>query len=101
MGIFNDSNELIQVKSYIFDDTERKHAEEELARSKSQMREILDSIQDIFFALDHNWNFIYANQCAAKYFGIEYDELIEQNLWQLFPELLGTKYEKWFRNHGL
>ncbi|MDD3984690.1 MAG: PAS domain-containing protein [Methanobacterium sp.] len=97
VGIFNDSNELIQVKGYIFDDTERKHTEEELARSKSQMRKILDSIQDIFFALNYNWNFIHDNQCAAEYFGIEYEELIEQNLWKLFPELLGTKYEEWFR----
>ena len=98
VGIFNDSNELIQVKGYVFDDTERKHTEEELARSKSQMREILDSIQDIFFALDHNWNFIYINRYAAKYIGIEHDDLIEQNLWELFPEFLGTKYEKLFRN---
>jgi len=58
IGIFNDSTELISVKGYVFDDTERKHAEEELARSKSQMREILDSIQDIFFALDHNRNYL-------------------------------------------
>ena len=98
VGIFNDSNELIRVKGYVFDDTERKHAEEELARSKSQMREILDSIQDIFFALDHNWNFIYINQYAAEYFGIEHDDLIEQNLWELFPEFIGTKYEELFRN---
>ena len=98
VGIFNDSNELIRVKGYVFDDTERKHAEEELARSKSQMREILDSIQDIFFALDYNWNFIYINQYAAEYFGIEHDDLIEQNLWELFPEFIGTKYEELFRN---
>lgn len=31
VGIFNDSNELIQIKGYVFDDTERKKAEEELA----------------------------------------------------------------------
>ena len=98
VGIFNDSGELIRVKGYVFDDTERKHAEEELARSKSQMREILDSIQDIFFALDHNWNFIYVNRYAAEYFGMDHDDLIEENLWELFPEFIGTKYEELFRN---
>jgi PAS domain S-box-containing protein len=97
VGIFNESDDLIQVKGYVFDDTERKHAEEELARSKSQMKEILDSIQDGFIALSHYWSFIYVNRCAEEYFGSEYDELIGQNVWETFPELIGTNYEKSFR----
>lgn len=97
VGIFNDSDELIQVKGYVFDDTERKHAEEELTNSKRQIMEILDSIQDGFIALNHYWNFIYANQRAAEHFGVEVDELIGQNLWERFPELIGTIYETTFR----
>ncbi len=97
VGIFNDLNELIEVKGYIFDDTDRKQAEEELARSKHQMTEILDSIQDGFIALSQYWHFIYINQCASKYFGVEYEDLIGQNLWETFPELIGTVYESSFR----
>ncbi len=97
VGIFNDSDELIQVKGYVFDDTERKLAEEELARSKSQMKEILDSIHDGFIVLSHYWHFVYVNQCAAEYFGVDYDNIIGQNLWERFPELIGTIYEDSFR----
>ncbi len=97
VGIFNDLDELIQVKGYVFDDTERKLAEEELARSKSQMKEILDSIHDGFIVLSHYWHFVYVNQCAAEYFGVDYDNLIGQNLWERFPELIGTIYEDSFR----
>jgi PAS domain S-box-containing protein len=97
VGIFNDSDELIQVKGYVFDDTERKKTEEELYRSKSQMKEILDSIKDGFVALSPYWNFIYVNQCAAEYFGVEADDLIGQNLWKRFPELIGTTYENALR----
>ncbi len=97
VGIFNNSNELIQVKGYVFDDTERKRAEEELDRSKSQMNEILDSIQDGFIALTPYWNFIYVNKCAGDYFKVEPDDLIGQNMWEIFPELRGTTYETWFR----
>jgi PAS domain S-box-containing protein len=97
VGIFNDADELIQVKGYIFDDTERKKAEEELSRSKRQMTEILDSIQDGFVALSQYWHFVYVNQCAAEYFGFEYDDIIGQNLWETFPELVGTIYESNFR----
>ena len=97
VGIFNELNELIQVKGYIFDDTDRKQAEEELARSKHQMTEILDSIQDGFIALSHYWHFIYSNRCASEYFKVEYEDLIGQNLWDTFPELKGTIYETSFR----
>lgn len=97
VGIFNDSNELIEVKGYVFDDTERKKAEEELERSKGQISEILDSIQDGFVALSHYWHFIYANKCAAEFFKIDYEDVIGQNIWETFPELAGTAIETGFR----
>ncbi len=93
VGIFNDSNELVQVKGYVFDDTERKQAEEKLESGKQQITRILDSIQDGFMALDNLWNFIYVNRCAAEYLGADADDLLEQNLWGRFPEFTGTVYE--------
>lgn len=93
VGIFNDSGELIQVKGYVFDDTERKQAEEKLESGKQQISNILDSIQDGFMALDNFWNFIYVNQCAAEYMGVDADDLLGQNLWGRFPEFKGTVYE--------
>ncbi|MGB9936594.1 MAG: PAS domain S-box protein [Methanobacterium sp.] len=98
VGIFNETDELIQVKGYVFDDTERKKAEEELSRSRSQIAKVLDSIKDGFMALSHYWNFIYVNKCAADYFGMESEDLIGQNLWKMFPELKGTIYETLFHN---
>jgi PAS domain S-box-containing protein len=97
VGIFTDSNELTQVKGYVFDDTERKLAEDELARSKNQITEILNSIQDGFIALSPYWHFIYVNRCAAEFFGVEFDDLIDQNIWETFPQLIGTSYESSLR----
>ena len=93
VGIFNDSDELIQVKGYVFDDTERKQAEEKLESGKQQVTNILDSIQDGFMALNNFWNFIYVNRCAAEYLGVDVDDLLGQNLWERFPEFTGTVYE--------
>lgn len=97
VGIFNDKNEMIQVKGYMFDDTERKKAEEEVKRSKSQMTEILDSIQDGFVALSQYWHFTYVNHCAEEFFNADYDDLIGQNLWETFPELIGSAIETGFK----
>jgi PAS domain S-box-containing protein len=97
IGIFNDSGELVQVKGYVFDDTERKQAEEELERGRNQITGILDSVRDGFIALNNFWDIIYANPCAGEYAGVDVDDLLGQNLWQRFPELDGTIYEKKFR----
>ena len=97
VGIFNDSDELILVKGYVFDDTERKRMEQELANSNRQITEILDSIQDGFVALNHYWHFIYVNKRAAEYVEVDSDDLMGQNIWERFPELIGTIYEKKFR----
>ena len=97
VGIFSDLGRLTQVKGYVFDDTDRKKAEEELANSKHQITEILDSIQDGFVSLNHYWNLIYVNRRAAEYASVEPEDLIGQNLWKRFPELVGTSYETAFR----
>ena len=97
VGIFNDSGELIQVKGYVFDDTERKQAEEKLESEQRRITMILDSIQDGFVALDNFWNFIYVNHCAAEYLDVDADDLMGQNLWERFPELTGTNHEIHFR----
>ncbi len=93
VGIFNDSDELVQVKGYVFDDTERKQAEEKLESGKQQITRILNSIQDGFMALNNLWNFIYVNRCAAEYLGVDADDILGQNLWERFPEFIGTIYE--------
>ncbi|SCG84867.1 PAS domain S-box protein [Methanobacterium congolense] len=97
VGIFDDFDELVQVKGYVFNDTERKQAEEKLANAQNQIKEILDSIKDGFVALNSYWNFIYVNQAAGEYFGAEPEDIIGENIWEIFPELLGTKYEKTLR----
>ena len=96
VGIFNELNELIRVKGYVFDDTERKQAEERLLNSKRKVTEILDSIQDGFIALNHYGDFIYVNRCAAEYFSVEADDLVGQNIWERFPELTETICGKTF-----
>ena len=96
VGIF-DGGELIQIKGYVFNDTERKQAEEKLAHAQNQVTEILDSIKDGFMALSSYWNFIYVNQCAGEYFDTEPDDLVGQNFWEKFPEFVGTAYETAFR----
>ncbi|MGC1394724.1 MAG: PAS domain S-box protein, partial [Coleofasciculaceae cyanobacterium] len=77
--------------------TERKQAETALIESKQQVSKILESITDGFFTVDHQWRFTYFNQKAEQILQKTRTELLGQNLWEVFPEILGTTLEREYR----
>lgn len=86
-----------QVAVLLTDITERKKAEETLLQNNIKISEIIESIQEYFYALDRNWNFTYINRQAAKLFGAEPADLIGKNIWKAFPRSIGTEFEKNYR----
>jgi PAS domain S-box-containing protein len=73
-------------------------AEEDAARKLAiRVGNILDSISDAFFAVDHNWRFTYVNPEAERQLGMGRDTMIGYAIWDLFPGLLGTRYEEYYR----
>lgn len=78
---------------FVRDITVRKQAQEELARSKRRIAEILESIQDGFFTLDRSWRLTYVNERAASNLGLTPEYLIEKDIWEEFPQLIGTGHE--------
>ena len=48
--------------------------------------EILESISDCFFALDHDGVFVYVNANAAEFFGVSRSQLLGQNLFKMRPD---------------
>ncbi len=75
------------------DITEELRAAEEISESRKQVLDILESITDGFFALDNIWRFTYVNQRAAEYVGRRREDLLFRNMWEVIPELAGTKFE--------
>ena len=89
-------NEAI-LRGSIYDITERKEAEEKLARSNQRIAEVLESIQDNFYSLDRHWNFVYVNKQAATQLGKNPKDLIGQNIWKIFPKARATLFEENYR----
>jgi PAS domain S-box-containing protein len=79
------------------DITERKQSEKALEESKNRINDILKSLGGGLLALDCTWTIIYVNEKATEIAGFSADELIGRTLWELWPELLGTKVEKSYR----
>ena len=75
---------------------ERKKIAQKLRKTSHILTDILESITDVFFALNHHWQFIFANKEAEKYWQLSQDELIGRNIWELSPELF-TEYYPLFK----
>ena len=59
--------------------------------------QILESITDAFYALDHDWTFTYVNAQAARLLKRSPAELVSQDVWEAFPEAVGTIIEDKYR----
>lgn len=76
------------------DITDRKKVEEALRAANRQIFNILESITDAFLSLDNEWRLTYLNQRAAQLIRRTQEEVLKQNLWEIFPELVGTILER-------
>ncbi|MGI9114447.1 MAG: response regulator [Chthoniobacterales bacterium] len=77
--------------------TERNQARAALQESARTLRDILENTTDGFIALDFAWRFTYVNPEAERLLGRARDELLGGELWEKFPELCGTQFEKNYR----
>jgi PAS domain S-box-containing protein len=59
--------------------------------SEIKATEILENIQDAFFAGDAHWCFSYVNRHTEALFGKKRDELIGRNILEVFPEALDSE----------
>ncbi len=77
--------------------TTRKKAEKELNQTKNEIIDILENIDSGFISLDRLWRFAYVNSVAASRVGSEAKDLIGKNLWEKFPQAIGTETEAHYR----
>jgi diguanylate cyclase (GGDEF)-like protein/PAS domain S-box-containing protein len=73
-----------------FDITQRKQEEAALRDSRNRLHGILESMSDGFFALDSDWRFTYVNSEAERLLQRARDELVGQDIWHIYPELVET-----------
>ncbi|MGN6267560.1 MAG: PAS domain S-box protein [Ginsengibacter sp.] len=78
---------------------ETKKAELEILKLYEEKKTILESIGDGFFRVDNDWVVKYWNKEAEKMLAIPRNETLGQNIWDVFPDAIGTAlYDKF---HGL
>jgi PAS domain S-box-containing protein len=71
------------------DVSERRQTEQARRTAEQNVRDIIESIGDAFYALDREWCYTYVNEQAAKLAGRTREALIGKNIWEAFPEKVG------------
>lgn len=66
-------------------------------QANEQVIETLDRVHDGYLAFDRQWRFVHCNATAEAMFGHTRDELRGRVLWEAYPELLGTDFERCYR----
>ena len=77
-----------EVTGYIgttIDVTEHKLFESELERANKQVSDVLESITEMFIAVDYEWRFTYANRATVEKLGKPLQEILHSNIWDSFP----------------
>jgi PAS domain S-box-containing protein len=79
-----------QVAERTWDAVERARVETALRESEERMRDILESINDAFYAVDRDWRFTYVNRKAEELWGKKRETLMGRLCWEEFPQAVDT-----------
>jgi PAS domain S-box-containing protein len=88
VGVFNDSSELVQVKGYVFDDTERKIAEKALMKSLESKSNILNALKES----EEKYRRWFEDNLTGNYVATLEGKLLECN--SAFMEIYGFSSKK-------
>jgi PAS domain S-box-containing protein len=73
-------------------DAQRSSAEAGAERARAA--DILESVTDAFYALDHDWRYTYVNRRCEQYYGKPRSELLGRTVWEVFPSAVGTAFDR-------
>ena len=68
-----------------------------LVREAEATARILERVADAFFALDAEWRFTYVNDQAERVLSRMRGELLGRNVWEEFPEAVGSTFDIQYR----
>lgn len=84
------------VSIFFRDITEQRKAQEQAHQSEEKYRILIERVTDAFIALDRNWRYTYLNKQAGELIQRIPDEMIGKNIWEEFPQAIGSATYKAF-----
>ena len=91
------SGQIIRLQGAFQDISEQKAAEERMLALEARLVTTLETITDGFCLLDKDWNFTFMNGPAEGMVQRRREDILGKNVWQEFPEIVGTTMEREYR----
>ncbi|MEO8280797.1 MAG: PAS domain-containing protein, partial [Ideonella sp.] len=88
---------IVRIQGALQDITERKLAELATQKLVVRLSSTLETITDGFFTVDRSWKVTYVNHVAEKLLGHGREALLGRDMWDLYPDLVGTPFEQGYR----
>jgi PAS domain S-box-containing protein len=95
--IFSD-NRVVGIQTILEDTTEHKKTEEDLRESEGRHNALIESVNDVFFAMDRDFRYTYWNKASERLTGISAKDAIGKSLTEVFPDVEGTEVEQFYQN---
>lgn len=91
---FNDYELMARINGLLRLKEMRKEAQSREVELKAETTSVLESIDEAFIAVDSDWNITYMNAEAEKIYSASRETLLGKNLWEAYPEAIGTNFYK-------
>lgn len=97
IAITNEEGKVIEIQGIGHDITQKVSIETEIKRTSEKLDAFIEGINDYFFILNTEWKFVRVNSAFEKGSRKNRSELIGFVIWDVFPQLLGTAFEKTYK----
>lgn len=61
---------------------------------EARLSAVLEAVSDGFYAVDRDWRYVIFNRAAEAYFGVSREFLLGKVMWEVFPQGVGTPFER-------
>lgn len=92
VAILDDAGKVIRIEGALQDIDAAKHIDHERRILAHRLTTTLESITDAVLMLDRQWRFTFINSVAERLLRRPRAQLLGTNLWEQFPEAVGTRY---------
>ena len=94
----NDHGEIIAVEGAFQDVSDLVHLRERSETLRDQLLRTFEGMGEAFIHLDHDWCVQYVNAEAERLLARRRDDVLNRNVWEVFPEAIGTTFEAQYRH---
>lgn len=96
-----DVTEFVQMQQQRNEECRINQMQEQTLRLEAEMAQanlqnVLSSLRDGFLTLDRNWCYTYINDRQIEMIGMRREDVIGRNIWELFPDLVGSELYQQF-----